>query len=177
LDLAGRVKFGPDIQWITDPTDYSVNEANLDDVYTAVTQYLPNIDRSALAGDYTGIRYNHWISVFVIDFVVFGVWDLVCGFWFVFSVTFVRLQFLCFVSSLPLVPVPGTSGICGSVLFISSSCSDDRPKLGPKGSEFQDFIIRMEEGFPGFVNLLGIESPGLTSSLAIAEEVDSLVKR
>ena len=55
--------------------------------------------------------------------------------------------------------------------------SDDRPKLGPQGSKFQDFIIRMEEGFPGFVNLLGVESPGLTSSLAIAEMVDDLVKR
>ena len=35
----------------------------------------------------------------------------------------------------------------------------------------------MEDGFPGFVNLLGIESPGLTSSLAIAEEVDKLIQR
>lgn len=71
LDLAGRVKFGPDIQWITDPTDYSVNDAHLDDVYAAVTQYLPNIDRSALAGDYTGIRYDHRIPYFFNGF--FGV--------------------------------------------------------------------------------------------------------
>jgi 2-hydroxyglutarate dehydrogenase len=42
---------------------------------------------------------------------------------------------------------------------------------------FQDFVIRLEEGFPGFVNLLGIESPGLTCALAIAEEVDSLLQR
>ena len=80
MDLAGRVKFGPDIQWIRDPTDYSVNEAHLDDVYAAVTQYLPNIDRSALAGDYTGIRYDYWIPVFngfVFEFgVVFRVWNL-----------------------------------------------------------------------------------------------------
>jgi L-2-hydroxyglutarate oxidase LhgO len=52
-----------------------------------------------------------------------------------------------------------------------------RPKLGPEGSKFQDFIIRVEDGFPGFVNLLGIESPGLTSALAIAEDVDSLLQR
>jgi L-2-hydroxyglutarate oxidase LhgO len=38
-----------------------------------------------------------------------------------------------------------------------------------------DFIIRREEGFEGFVNLLGIESPGLTSSLAIAEMVEGLL--
>lgn len=48
-----------------------------------------------------------------------------------------------------------------------------RPKIIPtKG--FQNFIIREEEGFPGFVNLLNIESPGLTSSLAIAEYVDDI---
>lgn len=36
-----------------------------------------------------------------------------------------------------------------------------RPKItGPDHRGFTDFIIREEEGFPGFVNLLGIESPG-----------------
>src|SRR5208282_5939935 len=48
LDLAGRIRFGPDVQWITDPTDYKINESNLDDVYAAVSQYLPNIDRDSL---------------------------------------------------------------------------------------------------------------------------------
>ena len=51
-----------------------------------------------------------------------------------------------------------------------------RPKLGrssavASGSSFQDFWIRKEEGYEGWVNLLGIESPGLTSSLAIGEMV------
>lgn len=51
-----------------------------------------------------------------------------------------------------------------------------RPKLGKmsavtSGGTFQDFYIAREEGFDGFINLLGIESPGLTSSLAIGEEV------
>ncbi|ODV91859.1 hypothetical protein CANCADRAFT_20988 [Tortispora caseinolytica NRRL Y-17796] len=50
-----------------------------------------------------------------------------------------------------------------------------RPKLVPAGAGFQDFIIQQEQGFPGFVNLLGIESPGLTSSLAIAEYVEALL--
>ena len=55
-----------------------------------------------------------------------------------------------------------------------------RPKLGKRGAVtagkgFQDFVIRREEGFEGWVNLLGIESPGLTSCLAIAERVDGLV--
>jgi 2-hydroxyglutarate dehydrogenase len=57
-----------------------------------------------------------------------------------------------------------------------------RPKLGKlgavaSGKGFQDFYIKKEEGFEGFVNLLGIESPGLTSSPAIAEEVERLLYR
>lgn len=48
-----------------------------------------------------------------------------------------------------------------------------RPKIVPD-TRFQDFIIREEEGYPGFVNLLNIESPGLTSSLAIAEYVNDI---
>jgi 2-hydroxyglutarate dehydrogenase len=53
-----------------------------------------------------------------------------------------------------------------------------RPKLGGPGTSFQDFIIREESGrgYPKFVNLFGIESPGLTSSLAIAEYVQNLLK-
>lgn len=48
-----------------------------------------------------------------------------------------------------------------------------RPKLAPKGQPAADFRIDDEtvHGVSGLVNLLGIESPGLTSSLAIAEEV------
>lgn len=46
-----------------------------------------------------------------------------------------------------------------------------RPRLqGPEDAGPRDFIIREESvrGYPGFINLLGIESPGLTSSLGIA---------
>ena len=48
-----------------------------------------------------------------------------------------------------------------------------RPKLeGPKDG-FKDFVIQNEKvhGLKGLVNLFGIDSPGLTSSLAIAEYV------
>jgi 2-hydroxyglutarate dehydrogenase len=48
---------------------------------------------------------------------------------------------------------------------------------GATGSTFVDFVICEEEGYAGFVNLLGIESPGLTASLAIAEEVEGLLYR
>jgi L-2-hydroxyglutarate oxidase LhgO len=48
-----------------------------------------------------------------------------------------------------------------------------RPKLQGPGEAFRDFVIVREEnaGFPGLINLIGIESPGLTASLAIARYV------
>ncbi|MDF5872362.1 NAD(P)/FAD-dependent oxidoreductase [Pseudomonas aeruginosa] len=48
-----------------------------------------------------------------------------------------------------------------------------RPKLGGPGEPAADFIIQTpaEHGLPGLVNLFGIESPGLTASLALAEQV------
>lgn len=53
-----------------------------------------------------------------------------------------------------------------------------RPKLQGPGEAFQDFVIAHEEkaGFPGLINLIGIESPGLTASLAIAQYVDRMMK-
>ncbi|HEY4711284.1 MAG TPA: NAD(P)/FAD-dependent oxidoreductase [Dehalococcoidia bacterium] len=52
-----------------------------------------------------------------------------------------------------------------------------RPKLQGPGEAFQDFVIVHEEktGFPGLINLIGIESPGLTASLAIARYVGRMV--
>ncbi len=52
-----------------------------------------------------------------------------------------------------------------------------RPKLYRLGEPFRDFVISEEggRGLPGFVNLIGMESPGLTSCLAIAEEVEGLL--
>jgi len=53
-----------------------------------------------------------------------------------------------------------------------------RPKIQKPGEPLSDFYI-MEEtkrGYPGFINLIGMESPGLTSSLSIAKYVDGLVK-
>ncbi|MCW9001885.1 MAG: FAD-dependent oxidoreductase, partial [Rhodospirillales bacterium] len=48
-----------------------------------------------------------------------------------------------------------------------------RPKIQAPGEDARDFLIQGpgEHGVPGLVNLFGIESPGLTSSLAIAEVV------
>ena len=113
LDMGGRVRFGPDVEWIDDPNDYTPN-ANPEKFKTAIEdikQYLPGLDEGSVAIDYCGIR----------------------------------------------------------------------PKLGKSGAQntgkggFIDFYIKKEEGVDGFVNLLGIESPGLTSSLAIAEYVHDLL--
>jgi L-2-hydroxyglutarate oxidase LhgO len=51
-----------------------------------------------------------------------------------------------------------------------------RPKLQGKGEGFRDYVIRDEadKGFPGLINLIGIESPGLTASPAIAKYVAGL---
>lgn len=48
-----------------------------------------------------------------------------------------------------------------------------RPKLAPKGSPDSDFVIfgPLDHGIQGMVHLFGIESPGLTASLAIADVV------
>lgn len=52
-----------------------------------------------------------------------------------------------------------------------------RPKLQGPGEEPRDFIIREEtdRGLPGLINLIGIESPGLTSSLAIGRYVSNIL--
>lgn len=53
-----------------------------------------------------------------------------------------------------------------------------RPKIVGPGEPSGDFLIESEavQGSKGLVNLFGIESPGLTSSLAIAEHVEGLLK-
>ena len=52
-----------------------------------------------------------------------------------------------------------------------------RPKTSSKGSNLNDFIIldQSHHGAAGLVHCLGIESPGLTASLAIAEEVTTRI--
>ena len=48
-----------------------------------------------------------------------------------------------------------------------------RPKIVPPGAPAQDFTVQgpADHGVPGLINLFGIESPGLTASLALAERV------
>lgn len=109
LDMSGRIRFGPDVEWTDSPTDYAPNIKNMKVAINDIQTYLPGVDREAIQPDYVGIR----------------------------------------------------------------------PKLGKlaatSGKDFQDFYIKREEGFEGFVNMLAIESPGLTSCLSIADEVQGLL--
>lgn len=52
-----------------------------------------------------------------------------------------------------------------------------RPKINDQNAQARDFMIQgpLEHGVPGLVNLFGIESPGLTSCLAIGNMVSRLV--
>ena len=103
LDLGGQAKFGPDVQWVDDPSDLQVDPRRGDAFYAEVRQYWPGLPDGSLQPGYAGIR----------------------------------------------------------------------PKICGPGEAAADFRIQGpdEHGVPGLVNLLGIESPGLTSSLAIAAEV------
>jgi L-2-hydroxyglutarate oxidase LhgO len=53
-----------------------------------------------------------------------------------------------------------------------------RPKLQKPGDPVRDFIIHHEKdcGFPNFINLLGIESPGLTACIAIGDYVYHMIR-
>jgi len=58
------------------------------------------------------------------------------------------------------------------------SYSGMRPKIVPPAVASQDFMIQgpSDHGVDGLINLFGIESPGLTSSLAIADHVGELAR-
>jgi L-2-hydroxyglutarate oxidase LhgO len=102
LDLAGRARFGPDLEWV-DRIDYDVDAARAPLFAAAIRRYWPDLPDEALEPGYAGIR----------------------------------------------------------------------PKIQGPGEPPRDFVIQgpREHGVPGFVALYGIESPGLTSCLAIGDLV------
>ena len=61
--------------------------------------------------------------------------------------------------------------------WLSPDFAGIRPKLSGAGEGFRDFVVteESEAGWPGFVNLIGIESPGLTAAPAIAARVVELL--
>ena len=60
---------------------------------------------------------------------------------------------------------------------LTPDMSGIQAKLGKPGDGWHDFVIReeSERGLPGLVNLIGIDSPGLTAAIAIAAHVASLL--
>jgi L-2-hydroxyglutarate oxidase LhgO len=104
LDLAGRMRFGPDVEWV-DREAYEVDPSRAESFYDRIRTYWPGLPDGRLVPDYSGIR----------------------------------------------------------------------PKLSGPGQPAADFVIDTPEqhGLPGLVNLFGIESPGLTSALSLADEVVS----
>jgi len=102
LDLAGRMRFGPDVEWI-DREFYAVDPQRSAVFYERIRTYWPGLPDNSLAPDYSGIR----------------------------------------------------------------------PKLSGPNEPQCDFLIDApaQHGVPGLVQMFGIESPGLTSSLSLAEEV------
>jgi L-2-hydroxyglutarate oxidase LhgO len=106
LDLAGRARFGPDVEWIDRP-EYSVDPRRADAFYSRIRRYWPALQDGALSPAYSGVR----------------------------------------------------------------------PKIEYRDGLAADFRIDGPDvhGMPGIVNLLGIESPGLTASLAIGDHVAAIV--
>ncbi|KAF9974726.1 hypothetical protein BGZ73_001809 [Actinomortierella ambigua] len=108
LDLAGRMRFGPDVLYVDQLDDYAIVSETLDSpehlhtVSRAIQTYLPAVQPHQIYSDYAGIR----------------------------------------------------------------------PKLQGPGEPFKDFVIEKKGSY---VHLAGIESPGLTSSLAIAGHVEALL--
>jgi len=106
LDLAGRARFGPDVQWVDEP-NYDVDPQRAERFYAAIRDYWPGLTDGALLPAYSGIR----------------------------------------------------------------------PRITGPTEPLADFRIDGPQfhGVRGLVNLFGIESPGLTASLAIADHVADLV--
>jgi L-2-hydroxyglutarate oxidase LhgO len=107
IDLGGQVKFGPDVQWMEDPHDLSVDPARGETFCAEVRRYWPGLPDGGLQPGYAGMR----------------------------------------------------------------------PKISGPHEAAADFRIDgpAVHGVPGLVNLFGIESPGLTSSLAIGEHVAGML--
>ncbi|MGK5094680.1 NAD(P)/FAD-dependent oxidoreductase [Deltaproteobacteria bacterium TL4] len=61
---------------------------------------------------------------------------------------------------------------------LSPAYAGIRPKLQAPGAPVQDFVIQTEETHhcPGLIQCFGIESPGVTASLAIAETIEHLIR-
>ena len=103
LDMGKQAKFGPDVEWVDAPDDYTVHPERVAPFADEIRRYWPGLPDDALQPAYAGIR----------------------------------------------------------------------PKIVGPDSPAADFVVQgpAVHGLPGLVNLFGIESPGLTSCLALGDEV------
>ncbi|MCD4812549.1 NAD(P)/FAD-dependent oxidoreductase [bacterium] len=102
LDLTGRLKFGPDTEYVHAGDDYEIDEGKKKSFFEAAQKIIPSVKYDQLVPDMAGIR----------------------------------------------------------------------PKIqGPEDPVVKDFYICEEKTSPKWINLLGIESPGLTCALAIGDYV------
>lgn len=106
LDLAGRMRFGPDVEWI-ETENYDVDPQRAQFFYARIRSYWPGLPDDTLSADYCGIR----------------------------------------------------------------------PKLTGPGAPAADFVIDGPDahGLPGLIHFFGIESPGLTASLSLADAAVALL--
>lgn len=60
LDMAGRARFGPDVEWtngeLTDSPDYTVDPTRRDSFIKSIQAYWPNLPQENLTPDYAGVR-------------------------------------------------------------------------------------------------------------------------
>ncbi|MCL4186211.1 MAG: NAD(P)/FAD-dependent oxidoreductase [Rhodobacteraceae bacterium] len=55
IDMAGRVRFGPDVEWISAP-GYDVDPGRAAPFYAAIRSYWPGLPDDTLHADYAGVR-------------------------------------------------------------------------------------------------------------------------
>ena len=48
LDLGGRIRFGPDVEWVDSPEDLAVNAGRMDLAVAEIKKYLPHVDETCL---------------------------------------------------------------------------------------------------------------------------------
>jgi len=70
LDLSGRVRFGPDVEWI-DTIDYTVDPARAAGFHAAIRQYWPEVRAESLQPSYAGVRPKlHAANEAAADFLI-----------------------------------------------------------------------------------------------------------
>ena len=56
LDLGGQVRFGPDVEWVKEADNYTVDVKRADQFYEEIRKYYPDLPNDSLTADYSGIR-------------------------------------------------------------------------------------------------------------------------